>query len=91
MRISFDRRCGIEHRLALFLDVNRAVLAGELAEIFLGGLQIRLHGFEALLEKLSLSSRRGGGKLRHLAIELFYVSLCKSSGASGVAGPSLRW
>ena len=46
------------HGFALFLDVDRSVLARELTEVLLRRLQILAHGFQPLLQKDALPPRR---------------------------------
>ena len=42
--LTFERGGGLDHGFALFLDVEGRVLAGELAEVLFGRLQVLLYG-----------------------------------------------
>ena len=62
-------RRSLDHGLALLLDVDRRVLARELAEILLRRFQIQTNGFQPLLQKDALPSCRRGAQFRDKPIE----------------------
>ena len=55
-KLPLQNRRRIYHSLALFFDVNSCVLAGELAELLLGGLQVLVDSLQPTLKENSFAT-----------------------------------
>src|SRR6516165_4155792 len=68
------------HGAALLLDVDRSILARELAKFLFGTFQVRINRLKATLKKFALAPRRGSGDLCDESIQLLDVGLCHCRG-----------